>query len=673
MTTYLAKRVYTSSGGTDYTAPPYIQKNDISITVNGDLVDPGDWSWFNDSTVRFDVAPASGALVEVRRDTDDDALSVTFQRGPISSDDLNTQFTQDFYLIQEALDITRDVEDLESLAALATEKAEEAAASALAASGSEVNAAASELAASVSEGNAAASELAAGVSAGEALASEGAAQGYADDALGSAGDAAASALEASGYADAAALSAEDALGSAGDASASALEASGYATDAGVSAGEAAASALEADGFAGDAAVSAGEAAASALEAKGYADDAEAAAASLTLPIITGAGDAGKIISVNTAGNGYNFSSPAPTAGDGLVYNGSLWVPQPIGRKNILINGDFKIRQRGGVFTGLTGTASGFLADRWKYGASSAASINTDSTDTTVPTAAQAGFGFTNSLKFTVATADTSVAATDYMILFQLIEGHNIAWARGRTLTLSFWVRSSKTGIFCVAFRSSANDRSYIAEYTINAANTWEKKSIPFVMHDQSSGTWYSDERLGMSVTFTLAAGSNFQSTKDSWLSSNHFATSNQVNFMNPVSGTFYITGIQLEDGSHDTPYELTKIHEQIQRCQRYYEASYTLNVVPGTASTTLNQEMWGASTNPAYLPCFFKVTKRTTPVLASYSPVSGTLNRVYNATTPGDATVVATTTGTGTNRGYISYTATVGALYTAQWIADAEI
>ena len=111
----------------------------------------------------------------------------------------------------------------------------------------------------------------------------------------------------------------------------------------------------------------------------------------------------------------------------------------------------------------------------------------------------ANSGFSNSLRVSVSTADTSIAAGDYAVLDQVIEGYNVVDLVGVPFTLSFWVKSSKTGIHCFKLGNINGDRSYIAEYTISAANTWEKKIITISVGIPADGTWNYTNGAGLSV------------------------------------------------------------------------------------------------------------------------------------------------------------------------------
>ena len=156
-----------------------------------------------------------------------------------------------------------------------------------------------------------------------------------------------------------------------------------------------------------------------------------------------------------------FTSSTPSDARAILDTPSF---SELGGRNKIINGKFNVAQRGTSFVGL---ANNYGLDRW--GLSQVSSAVTDLLQSTdVPPDNE----FLYSHRITVTTADASIAAGDYYLVSQAVEGYNARDFIGRTFTLSFWVRSAKTGVHCVAFRNSGLNRSFIAEYTVTAANTW---------------------------------------------------------------------------------------------------------------------------------------------------------------------------------------------------------
>lgn len=297
------------------------------------------------------------------------------------------------------------------------------------------------------------------------------------------------------------------------------------------------------------------------------------------------------------------------------------------RKNYLINGDMRISQRQVTFTGIANGA--YSLDRYVY-YKVGAMVHTITQGTDVPTLTQAGYLFQNCLRLNLTTPDTAIAATDVCAITQKIEGYNFTALAQKPFTLSFWVKATLPGTYCVAFQNSANDRSYVAEYTINAASTWEYKTIT-VAASPSAGTWNYSTGIGLEVNWTLAAGSNFQQTAGSWQTNAgaKYATANQINGVNTGATDFRITGVMLNEGVEALPFSLFAgdIEGEFAACQRYFEKSYpegfyaTATSVNGYCAVTVP-----AGTVRATFP--FKVKKRTTPSYTPYSVVLGTINNV---------------------------------------------
>ena len=160
------------------------------------------------------------------------------------------------------------------------------------------------------------------------------------------------------------------------------------------------------------------------------------------------------------------------------------------------------------------------------------------------------------------------------LIGQNIEGFNVAdlgWgsASARTVTVSFWVRSSLTGLFGGSFVNSAFNRSYPFSYTISAANTWEYKTI--VVAGDTSGTWVTDNGVGIRVIFSLGAGSSYSGTAGAWSGSYLPSATGATSVVGTNGATFYITGVQLEAGTVATPFERRSYGQELALCQRYFQ------------------------------------------------------------------------------------------------------
>ena len=278
-----------------------------------------------------------------------------------------------------------------------------------------------------------------------------------------------------------------------------------------------------------------------------------------------------------------------------------------GRRNIIINGALLVAQRGTSFSSIANNA--YSLDRWLYyEIGDSVSDASQSTDTP-------NNNFKNSLKLDVQTADTSVATGDLTCFLQKIEGLNtyqLGWGTSdaETVTLSFWVKSTKTGIHSGAFKNSAQDRSYVFEYTVNVSNTWEHKTITVV--GDTSGTWLTTSGIGVQVTFALMAGTDFTKTAGSWGDGNNYGSDNQVNVMDSASNEWYITGVQLEVGSQATPFEHRSFGEELSLCHRYYYEIST-NTHDGYKYPMFDAHAWNSS---AINVCIkLPVVMRTSPTL----------------------------------------------------------
>jgi hypothetical protein len=237
--------------------------------------------------------------------------------------------------------------------------------------------------------------------------------------------------------------------------------------------------------------------------------------------------------------------------------------QLAGLRNRIINGSMTIAQRGTSFAAIANAE--YSLDRYKTEYVTSA-VTTVSQQADVPSSNE----FQNSLRVAVTTADASIAAGDVYLITQVIEGYNVRDLIGRTFTLSFWVRSSKTGVHCVALVNDSSDRSYVVQYTINAANTWESKTVTVSGGLITAGTWNWTNGLGLKVRFALAVGATFQTTANAWQTGNFSATSAQVNCLDTIGNIFAITGVQLEPGSVATTFEQRPIGMELALCQRYY-------------------------------------------------------------------------------------------------------
>ena len=270
-------------------------------------------------------------------------------------------------------------------------------------------------------------------------------------------------------------------------------------------------------------------------------------------------------------------------------------------RNRIINGDMRIDQRnaGASVTATTGVS--YVLDRWttQWSATSKFSVQQNAGSVTPPA------GFKNYQGLTSLSA-YSIAATDFFGIAQPIEGFNaedLDWgtASAKTVTLSFWVRSSLTGTFGGSIRNYAANYSYPFTYSIGAANTWTYISI--TIPGPTAGTWSTGTSGWGSVIFGIGVGSTYSGTAGSWSGSNFLSATGATSVVGTNGATFYITGVQLEAGSVATPFERRSYQVELAMCQRYYETA-GWGLTGAWESSTTVQLGWN-----------FVVRKRATPSL----------------------------------------------------------
>lgn len=286
--------------------------------------------------------------------------------------------------------------------------------------------------------------------------------------------------------------------------------------------------------------------------------------------------------------------------------------QLAGNRNKIINGAMMIDQRNAGASVSNSASRVYTLDRWAMlgSASSKFSVQQNAGSVTPP------IGFKNYLGVT-SLAATSVGASDYYLIQQRVEGFNAAdlsWGTSgaASVALSFWVRSSLTGTFGGSIRNSAGDRSYPFSFAISAANTWEQKTVIIV--GDITGTWLTDNGIGLDLAFGLGNGSSFSGTANAWQAGNYHAPTGATSVVGTNGATFYLTGVQLEKGATATPFENRLYGTELALCQRYYyKHSSGASVVIGTLSCY--------STTRIDCVVKFPVTMRSSP---TFEAASGT-------------------------------------------------
>jgi hypothetical protein len=256
-------------------------------------------------------------------------------------------------------------------------------------------------------------------------------------------------------------------------------------------------------------------------------------------------------------------------------------------QNLIINGGMEIDQIN-VGAAQTGLATGvrYVLDQWEQQSAGAVVVTAQQVTDAPP-------GFEKSLKISVTTADTSIAAGDYCVVFTVFEG--LRWARlgfgaagASSVAIAFKVKAHRTGTYTGGLVNAAATRSYTFEFTVNAADTWEYKSV--VIPGDTTGTWQTGNVLAAYLLFGMAAGSTFQTAAGSWAAGNFFATSNQINGVAATTDTFQICGVAVVPGTVPVPEALLphwvgNFDEELLACQRYYEKSFAYATVPAAGTT----------------------------------------------------------------------------------------
>jgi len=308
-----------------------------------------------------------------------------------------------------------------------------------------------------------------------------------------------------------------------------------------------------------------------------------------------------------------------TTSDGVSSSGLY------GFKNRIYNGQMVFDQRnaGASFTPLTQT---YGLDRWMYSLSQASKL-TGQQSTTAPS----GFKYSNLI---TSSSAYTVGASEVFLLRQKVEGYNIAdlgWGAvgAQAVTLSFWVRSSLTGTFGGAVRNENQDRSFPFSYTISTANTFEYKTV--AVAGDTSGTWVTNNGVGIELNFSVGSGSTVSNTAGSWYAGSFASATGATSVVGTNGATWYVTGVQLEVGSTATSFDYRPYGTELALCQRYFQkvADGTSNNASYVAIATTE------STTALFGMISFQVPMRTAPSLAltatSFRANMGTVNA--NSTT----------------------------------------
>jgi len=324
------------------------------------------------------------------------------------------------------------------------------------------------------------------------------------------------------------------------------------------------------------------------------------------------------------------SQISPSLTNVPFFGGStLGAGNATGMKNRLINGGMAIDQRA-----TSVTTANWTVDRFYYNTNVASKATIAKNTAVYPNGFIASLGATSSSAY-------SLSSTEYFGLQQPVEGLNVsdlAWgtANAKTVTLSFWVRSSLTGTFGGSLRNSAVTRSYPFSYTISSADTWEQKSITVV--GDTTGTWLTTNEVGIFVHFALGAGSTLSAAAGAWAAGNYVSATGATSVVGTSGATFYITGAQLEEGNAATSFEFRDYGREFMMCQRYYYKTKAAD------TNDLFAVGWCVSTTVAAVSVPFPVSMRTNPTALEQSGTAANYQTVFAASAAALSAVPAFTT-----------------------------
>ena len=273
---------------------------------------------------------------------------------------------------------------------------------------------------------------------------------------------------------------------------------------------------------------------------------------------------------NVTGDATGLSGNPSINTTGIV-TATSFVPTvgQLSHRNKIINGAMTVSQRG---TSFASASNDYHLDRFYHNGSNDGAV-TISQSTTSPD------GFANSYKVDVTTADTSIAASQYIQIYQRIEAQNLqdlafGTSAAKTITVSFYVRSNLTGTYTFAMQQPDSGYRMMSQtYTIDSPNTWERKT--FTVVGDTSGGINNDNGDGLNLFWNLAIGSNYTTGSSSasfiTYAQTNFAAGHTANILSSTSNEFYLTGVQLEVGPVATPFEHRSFGDELRRCERYYQ------------------------------------------------------------------------------------------------------
>ena len=302
----------------------------------------------------------------------------------------------------------------------------------------------------------------------------------------------------------------------------------------------------------------------------------------------------------------------------------------LSNRNLIINGAMQVAQRGTSAATKTNIAY-HTVDRFKIGPNSMGTF-THTQESDGPA------GFTKSVKLECTTADASPAANDSITIQNIIEAQDLQHLNkgssdAKSVTLSFYVKSNKTGTYTAELFEDDNSRHISKTFSVSSSGTWEYKTITF--EGDTSGAMNNDNGVGFYVLWHLGAGSNFTSGTlgTSWQANDTAdrVSSSNVNLADTVGNYFQLTGVQLEVGEQATPFEHRSYGDELARCQRYFEKSFPQATAPANNTSLSTVQYTNVQSGYGTWHNFnFAVPKRAAPTMTAYNPSSTTANKAVH-------------------------------------------
>ena len=303
----------------------------------------------------------------------------------------------------------------------------------------------------------------------------------------------------------------------------------------------------------------------------------------------------------------------------------------LGNRRLNINGGFLVFQRSTSAASVGASGEGYFApDRYRQSGTGNMRY-TASRSADVP----AGYGFSYSLKYDCTTASGTVSAGHFVALEHRIEGQDLqvfckGTAQAKQYTISFHVKSPKTGIHVVELYDNDNNRHVSKSYTISSANTWQKITLTFP--GDTTGAFGNDAGSSLRIFFWLMAGTSYTGVTlpSAWTAFSSTArATGQVNVFDNTSNDFYITGIQLEVGDTSTSFEHKRFSDELRDCQRYFQKSYNYDDAVGSSGVQGWFQWRRDGGNRPHIPMM--TSMRATPTFLAYNYTGGTSGQFRNA------------------------------------------